>query len=343
MKAKIPNLWIVCKYLVGILLAGGLLYLALKDVPLATLSELLGKARWEWVLLGLIPALLSHWLRGYRWKMLFNAAGIYNISTANAFWAVMVGYMVNNVFPRLGEVTRCSILLKSNNIPIAISVGAVLAERVIDLLSLMLLTMALLALEFDMLKKILGTNIEKLLQVNLQNLFFIAIGGTLAVAIAIAIFWRTKKKSALRKIKLFDKAYIFIVSLLGAIASVKKIQHPFLFVGVSFLIWLGYITAIYFIFRALPQFEQYEKLNFYFAFITTVVGGIAMTLPVPGGIGTFHSAVKITFLTYGISNGLGEVTAILAHTSGNLIMNTVFGILGYLYLVLVFKNKNLKT
>jgi uncharacterized protein (TIRG00374 family) len=338
MKAKIPNLWIILKYLVGILLASVLLYLALKDIPLATLWDMLAKARFEWVLLGLVAAILSHWLRGYRWKMLFNAAGIDNISTTNAFWAVMVGYMVNNAFPRLGEVTRCSILLKSNNIPIAVSAGTVLLERAIDLASLMLLIFTLLALEFDMLKKILGANIEKLLEVNQQNLFFIAIGGALLIAALIAL--TIKKKGALRKIKLFDKAYIFVLSLLGATASVKKIQRPFLFIGVSSLIWLGYITAIYFVFRALPQFEQYENLNFYFAFIITVVGGIAMTLPVPGGIGTFHSAVKITFLTYGIAGGLGEITAILTHTPGNLIMNTVLGLLGYLYLVFVFKNKN---
>jgi uncharacterized protein (TIRG00374 family) len=340
MKLKIPNLWMALKYLLGILLASGLLYLALKDIPLATLSEQLAKARFEWVLLGLVPAILSHWLRGYRWKMLFNAAGIHNISTTNAFWAVMVGYMVNNVFPRLGEVTRCSILLKSNNIPIAVSAGTVLVERAIDLLSLIVLVMALLALELDMLKKILGANIEKLLQINLQNLFWVAIGGALVVA--VAILGAIKKRGALRKIKLFNKAYIFVVSLLGAITSVKNIQRPFLFIGVSFLIWLGYITAIYFVFRALPQFEQYDNLNFYFAFVITVVGGIAMTLPVPGGIGTFHSAVKITFLAYGIANGLGEITAILAHTPGNLIINTILGLLGYLYLVLVFRNKNLE-
>ncbi|MCS6904947.1 MAG: lysylphosphatidylglycerol synthase transmembrane domain-containing protein [Bacteroidia bacterium] len=338
MKSEVPNYFrSIFRYGIGILLGGVLLYFALRDISLDTLADQLANVHYEWILAGSIAALGSHWLRGYRWKMLFEATGAFNLSTTHAFWAVMVGYMVNNAFPRLGEVTRCSILLKSNNIPLAISAGTVLVERAIDLISLLLLIFLLLILELNNIRNIILLNIQSIDYISYQNfIFFFLALVVFTIFLAYGIY---RYRDSLRKIKLFDRVYVFLISLLQAVASTKRIRNPTAFVLTTVLIWLGYILAIYFVFLALPQYSEYPTLNLYFAFIVTVVSGIAMTLPVPGGIGTFHSAVKMTFWAYGISNGLGEITAIIAHTTENLILNTIFGLIGYFYLLFGSRQK----
>ena len=51
----------------------------------------------------------------------------------------MVGYLVNLVIPRGGEVSRCYNLYKLEKIPVEISFGTVVMERIVDLLCLVIL------------------------------------------------------------------------------------------------------------------------------------------------------------------------------------------------------------
>src|SRR5262245_5142684 len=53
----------------------------------------------------------SHFSRAIRWKILMRSMG-YSPKTSNTFCAVMIGYLANFAFPRLGEVLKCTILGK---------------------------------------------------------------------------------------------------------------------------------------------------------------------------------------------------------------------------------------
>src|SRR4051812_36993125 len=46
--------------------------------------------------------LLSHYTRAMRWRLLIESLG-YKPDKANTFYAVMIGYLANQAFPRLGE------------------------------------------------------------------------------------------------------------------------------------------------------------------------------------------------------------------------------------------------
>ena len=62
----------------------------------------------------------------------------YETKFYNAFAALSIGYFVNFVVPRLGEVTRCLSLKKQHSIPFMQSLGTVIIERIIDIVSLMI-------------------------------------------------------------------------------------------------------------------------------------------------------------------------------------------------------------
>jgi uncharacterized protein (TIRG00374 family) len=128
----------VVRYILALAVGGGIFYYVFKDVSLAELSEKFANVKWLWVAVGMSVGLGSHFLRGLRWKMLLSAAG-YEVSSFHAFLAVMTGYMANNAVPRMGEVLRCTILTRSDKVPLMAGAGTVVVERAVDVLTLALM------------------------------------------------------------------------------------------------------------------------------------------------------------------------------------------------------------
>jgi hypothetical protein len=100
------------QYVLPLGLAGLLLWYAYKDMDFARMWVDLKSAHYWAVFATLITTLIAHWARAVRWNMLFEPVG-YKVSTKNSFLAVMSGYFANLIFPRAGEVTRCTVLLTS--------------------------------------------------------------------------------------------------------------------------------------------------------------------------------------------------------------------------------------
>ena len=70
-----------------------------------------------WLLGATITMLYAHYLRGWRWNMLTEPAG-YPLNKIRAFYAVMIGYLVNVATSRGGEFVRCAMAAKSEKAPV---------------------------------------------------------------------------------------------------------------------------------------------------------------------------------------------------------------------------------
>lgn len=67
-------------------------------------------------------------------------------------------YLGNLIFPRLGEILRCSVLLKEEEVPLDKGIGTMITERLVDVLGLGLYFILALIFEYDrFLKSILNT------------------------------------------------------------------------------------------------------------------------------------------------------------------------------------------
>src|ERR1041384_5037664 len=92
-------------------------------------------------LLWLIPFfftyLLSHWARAKRWMVMLDPVGIHP-TTANTTMAVLIGYLVNLIPPRAGEIAKCTILAEYENMPADKMIGTIVAERSFDVICLLL-------------------------------------------------------------------------------------------------------------------------------------------------------------------------------------------------------------
>jgi len=113
-----------------------LLYLAVRSVNLEEFVNTLRRANFVWVGLALFFALIGYLSRAYRWKLLIKPLN-YDPPFRNVFYALMLGYTANFALPRIGEVTRCGSLRKSDRIPVDSLLGTVIIERAIDLVVLL--------------------------------------------------------------------------------------------------------------------------------------------------------------------------------------------------------------
>src|SRR5690606_13058464 len=109
-----------------------------------------------WLMATLDIAMISHVLRAERWRMLLEPSG-YKSRLSYSFLSLMVGYLVNMVIPRGGEVSRCYNLYKLDKTPADISFGTVVIERIVDLVCLLFLIAMAFVLESEKLFEFITT------------------------------------------------------------------------------------------------------------------------------------------------------------------------------------------
>jgi uncharacterized protein (TIRG00374 family) len=263
-------------------------------------------------MLSILLALLSHYLRAYRWNILLEPLG-YHLKTSRTFIAVMVGYFANNLVPRLGEVTRCGILKKNDKVSMTSAFGSVVAERALDLLILIILGSFTFLIEFDKLNSFIIENFqEKFPETkSIYGLVFTGLGIGL-VLLLIAFFLFKIFRNQLHRNPLYLKIRQFVKELLDGFLSIRKIKNQFGFWISTFGIWLLYYLMLIVVFYAFPPTSN---LSLIAGLTLLIMSGLGMSAPVQGGIGVFHILVSSVLVLYGISANDGKVFALIAHTT----------------------------
>ena len=122
------------KIILPILLGGFIFYWVYRDFDFSKAEEvLLHQTNWWWMLLSLFFGVMSHVLRGWRWKQTLEPLDAHP-KTSDCVDAIFVSYATNLVLPRVGEVSRCGVLAKYDNVSFAKSLGTVVTERLVDTL-----------------------------------------------------------------------------------------------------------------------------------------------------------------------------------------------------------------
>lgn len=114
-------------------------YSLVKSLNVTGLSMTLTQARWRWLGLGIIVGAFSPALNTIRWRSLLSGMG-HHVSTRRIFLITMANWPFTILPGRVGDFLK-SYPLK-NEIPVGESVIAVVAERVIDVVSLLSLIVA---------------------------------------------------------------------------------------------------------------------------------------------------------------------------------------------------------
>ncbi len=317
------------RYLIFLIIGILLLYLAFKGQDLGKMLNDLKRADFGWVLLALIAGLFAHLLRAYRWNLMIGSLGHGTPAFLNTFHAVMVGYLANLAFPRMGEVARCSVINKSDKIPLIKLLGTVLAERLVDLLMLGLVFAMAIFLEYKVVSGFLNKHVLNRLNGRIGDIALLIFAFFLLMLILIFLVILMKKKNW----GISNRIFQFISGMKTGILSVKNLDNKIGFIMSSLAIWLLYGLSSYLCFFAL---NSTSSLGPGAALSTLVFGSLAMIAPVQGGIGAFHWMVSEGLIIYGISKSDGLSYALIVHTSQTLIILFI----GSLSVILLLKQSN---
>ncbi|MEA3280534.1 MAG: lysylphosphatidylglycerol synthase transmembrane domain-containing protein [Thermodesulfobacteriota bacterium] len=128
----------------GILLSAVALYLSFRNVPFADLATYLTTINYFWILPAVFIALMSFVIRTLRWQFILGAA--HTVNFRQAFHPLMIGFMLNCILPgRIGELARPAILQKKDNLPFSTGLATVAAERLFDIILLIILAITVFA------------------------------------------------------------------------------------------------------------------------------------------------------------------------------------------------------
>ena len=105
-------------------------------------------AKYIWIIFSVALLTSSHLVRAYRWNLLIEALN-YHPPFKNTFFSMMVGYLANYAFPRIGEITRCAVLAKTEKIPADKLFGTVIIERAVDVITLLIFLVILITARFE--------------------------------------------------------------------------------------------------------------------------------------------------------------------------------------------------
>ena len=318
----------VLQVVVPLLLAIGLMWLVLKDTDFAAVGQKLTTINYWLMGLSMVPMIGAHLARSQRWRILLEPVGP-KPTFGEAFAAVMVGYLANLALPRLGEVTRCTILHRRTGIPVEVAIGTVLAERAFDMVMLLVITLLSFTLEYDKLflffSKLLGNTPG-------QPDGSKAIGGLLIylalfVVAAIALFYGFRKR--ITKLSFYAKVLKVITGLLAGILSAFKLKQRTQFFAMTAAIWVGYWLSTWLCLEAVPGLDTLGPLA---GLLILTVGSFGMVAPVQGGYGPFEFML-IAGLTqfYNSDKITAETGALVTHNFQNIIVVAV-GVISLLWL-----------
>lgn len=291
------------------------MYLAFKGINFSELLHELSTSNYLWAIAGtLIGSVFGSYLRALRWRYLLNPVKE-NIGMSNLFSAVMIGYLMNALIPRSGEVSRPVLLAKKENISRAFAFGTIVVERVFDMLSMFLVFGICLFYFRQKISEVFGEfNFEGI------SLYFSVAILLVVLIIVIMIFNLEKTEIIVEKItkkilpqRFQEKIHKIFISLISGFLFVKYPKSYFPIFALTILIWLSYAFSSY-----LSFFAFNINLNFFDANLILTLMSFAMTLPLPGNsAGTYHFLTKTALVSiYGINAEVALGYASVCHLLG---------------------------
>ncbi len=298
-------------YVLTLLLTVVFVLIAFRDVDFGEVLEITSHASILWVIILILSLYLSHFLRAVRWKVIIRSVKP-EAKLKYLFGALMVGYGVNCVVPRLGEVSRSVLLGKWEGLSRSSMFGTVILERMIDIFffGLSLIIAGLLYngnvyVEFPWLK----TTLFVLLLTVVSSAILLVVSVKFKTTFYKLIKFILQKFS----VKASEKLIHIFDMLVEGFSSLKGSNNYFISILLSVAIMLLYGFNSYVGFFALGM-EGIQPINFGMAWIVMSISSIGVMIPTPGGTGSYHTIAKsVLVLLFGFADTISLAYAFLMH------------------------------
>lgn len=323
------------------LLAGGLLYLALRGVDFEAVGSAFARVNWWWIVPMAAAILLSHWLRAIRWRILLHTlpdapSSSRPVTDRLAFMATMIGYMANYAGPRVGELVRGGTVAARADLSFSAVFGTIVVERVLDTatLAVTLLTVPLifgseLLHVLDMLWKPVSGLIGGLSTI-LWVLIALAVLGAIAATVWLIlpafrngndVGFETDHSAPVRILLAFRSGF----------GSLARTGRPVSIIILTAVIWFLYGVVAWIPFVMLDLAGPYG-IGLLEGWGLMLIGAIGIVIPSPGGIGSYHYIMIETLeILYAMPETAAATYALLVHT-GQMLLYIAVGFAAILIL-----------
>ncbi len=254
-------------------------------------SQVFTRANYFFIFVSVIFSWLSHYFRALRWRYLLEPMG-YKPRFWNSYHAVMIGYFMNLLLPRAGEVSRAGFLARYEKIPFEKSFGTILAERVIDALLLGLIALVTIAFQYDkfdelwiQLQAMKTSQDGQAENNNWVNIVLIIIA---AAAVGMLVLYAINRNFR-------NRVHLLIRGLGTGLTTILHLKKRGAFIFYSLLIWLLYILMYLVCFYAIEETSHLPLEGMMLGFL----GGSIGIILVQGGIGVYPMLVATALALYG--------------------------------------------
>lgn len=322
----------IFSYIFSIILAIIFLYIAFLGVDFTRLLSIISKVSIFWIIIFILLTFIGDYLRAIRWNVIINSSEK-KISNWNLFGALTIGYGVNNLIPRLGEVTRAVSVGQTEGLSKTTIFGTIIVERVIDII-------------FFGIAVILSALIyEGNLYSNFPWLQTTILIGTILILFAILLIVLTikyKEKFSNIIISIIGKfshnfagqVGLIFEKLIDGFSSLKGFKNYSLTIILSVLIMFSYGINSYFGLYIIDDIAKYG-LDLKAGWIIMSISSIGILIPTPGGIGSYHTITKAILVSlYGMNQELSMAYATITHA-----LTYLLHIIGSIFFLFYFRKK----
>ncbi len=287
------------KSLLGVLLAVLLLGWVLRGTDPELLWAQIRSASIGLLLLSVLLNVGSSLFRAIRWRLLLDPIR-HGLPLRTLFAAIIVGYMTSWVLPgRLGEVVRPLILTGREAMPLGPTLGTVVADRLLDGCAVVLLFA-------------IGAWISPPTGAALEHAATIRAAAVFSAVAAVGFLGTMLLVSAQRErlAQYLERCWTPVRwvgrVVLNLSAGVGALRSPRLLFGIAtqtMLVWLTICLSIWAAVRAVGAPVGFGAILFILPLLV-----LGVSIPTPGGAGSYHGAVKIGLMLFGV----GELVAVSA-------------------------------
>ncbi len=266
---------------------------------------------WTWMILSLPFGVFAQVFRALRWKQTLSPIGE-KCRTDNAVYAIFLSYATSLVVPRVGEFVRCGVLKRTDGVSFSKALGTVLTERAVDSLMMLMMTVMAVLLQLPVFSSFFartGTRLDTLLTTFTSTGYLVTAVCAIAVIVLAVLL--------VRRLSIFKKVKGVMQNIWQGVSSLRQVKGRALYLFYTFAIWFSYFLHFMLTFYC---FEATSHLGVSCAFVSFVVGSIAVIVPTPNGAGPWHFAVKTMLILYGVQSDAALYFVLIVHTVQTLLV-----------------------
>ena len=288
---------------VGLLVTVGAIYLALRGVALDDTADALADSNLWWLAPSFVVFAAGVWLRGLRWWALFAADG--RPPQREVTRALLVGYFFNNILPaRAGEAARVISLHARTRTPRAQTIGTVVAERVFDVLALLIILFA----AYPWLPEISWLRAAAIF------------GAVVVVAVAIAVFvlvryderaihWLLSPLRRIRRDGFAERVELAAINATRGLVAIRDPRIALQSLALTTLSWVVLSVSYWILMQGFAL-----DVPFVAGLLVTITINMSLVLPSsPAALGVFEAATVIALAAFDVAQAEALSYALVLH------------------------------